>query len=179
MPMFKRGCVVLLLILASACGNSSPSAPSPATVAGNWSGMYQGVQLGLPLHDAIVMNLTQAGSSVNGTWTITNPQASNGYSAAGGTVSGTTTANSFSGTLTINGTTNSGAACSGTFAVSGNAGGTTMTWTSPVRPAVAPTCRDPSQSPCRTNCALTLVDSRRRGANMAVCSLQAANSDRR
>jgi hypothetical protein len=136
MPMFKRGCVVLLLIVAWACGNSSPSAPSSyASVAGNWSGMYQGLQLGLPIHQAIVMNLTQAGSSVNGTWTITNnitsPQASNFYSSAGGTLFGTTSTNGFSGTFTINAATTSGAACSGTFAVSGNAGGSAMTWTSP------------------------------------------------
>ena len=30
MPMFKRGCVVLLLISASACGGSTPTSPSSA-----------------------------------------------------------------------------------------------------------------------------------------------------
>ena len=33
MPMFKRGCVVLLVILASACGGNNPTAPTALTTS--------------------------------------------------------------------------------------------------------------------------------------------------
>ena len=34
MPIFKRGCVVLLVILASACGSDSPSSPTSSSSSG-------------------------------------------------------------------------------------------------------------------------------------------------
>lgn len=113
-------------LLASGCG-SSPSAPTPpppqpANIAGNWSGTFQGTQAATGnFLTAVVMNLTQAGATVDGTWAT---------SASNGTVSGSTTPTTFTGTFTFNGTGSAGA-CTGTFAVNGNAGGTTLNWTSP------------------------------------------------
>lgn len=122
-----------LALLVSACGGSSPTAPAPpppANIAGGWTGTLQGTQTGGPFLVAVVMDLTQAGDSVNGT-----------YSTASwsGTVSGTTTPTAFSGSFTFNARTTTGASCSGTFAGSGSAGGTTMTWTSP---GVSGTCNN-------------------------------------
>lgn len=118
--------LVGLCLLAAACGSDAPAAPSPASVAGNWTGTFQSTQAASGASIvAFVMNLTQAGSSVSGTWGYS------GLSIANGTVSGATTTSSFSGTFTFNATATNGTACTGTFAVSGNAGGNTLTWTSP------------------------------------------------
>jgi hypothetical protein len=111
-------------ILLTACGGTStaPSPPPPANITGNWSGTFQySNNTGLHI-DALVMNLSQAGTSVSGTW------STNGRD---GTVSGSTTPTNFSGTLTYHTTSTTGGACTGTFAASGDAGSTTMTWTSP------------------------------------------------
>ena len=84
--MFKRGCVVLLLISASACGggNSTPSAPSTTQVAGVWtgaltqtsaSGLFEGLdsnqgeclaffQLSNGRSDRFIAAITQSGSSL-------------------------------------------------------------------------------------------------------------------
>lgn len=122
---------VLALVAAltlSACGSTpaAPTPPAPASIAGNWSGTVQYTQSssGSTLHvQAIAFALTQASANVNGTY------AAESFS---GTVSGTTTAGGFSGTLTFNATTVSGTSCSGTWAVSGDAGAATMSWTSPL-----------------------------------------------
>jgi hypothetical protein len=122
--MFKGGCAILLVISASAC--SSPSAPSFANVAGTWSGTFQStLATSGSSVVAFVMNLTQAGSSVSGTWALS------GGIVATGTVSGTTTSNRFSGTFTYNAPAINASACTGTLAVAGNAGGNTVNWTSP------------------------------------------------
>jgi len=122
----KRALLVVVAVLSFACGSSSPTAPSPpppASVAGSWTGTWQATQVtGGPYLISLVMVLNQSGANVTGTW---------GTSQAEGTVTGTTTTSTFSGTMTWNGRTNSGAACTGTFAISGNAGGPTVTWTSP------------------------------------------------
>lgn len=125
-----KRCLLLLVLLCSACsacGADAPAAPTPvpvAQVAGNWTGtMNYTTTAGGPFIITWQMNLTQAGSAVNGTYVAQNFQ---------GTVAGTTSiSNTFSGTLTYNATATNGAACQGTFAVSGTAGGTTLTWTSP------------------------------------------------
>jgi len=135
---YDRCCVVLLLISASACGgNSTPTAPmppSPASVAGTWSGTWQATQaVGGAYVDAVVMNLTQVDSNVSGTWSTEQ---------GGGAVVGRTTATSFSGYLTFYFTSLSirGPAepCTGTLGVSGTAGGTTLNWTSPGAIAAVP-----------------------------------------
>src|SRR3989442_875430 len=119
--MFKRGCLVLLLMSASACGNS-PTAPSPASVAGNWSGTWQATQASGGFILAPGFELSPTNSSVAGTWST---------SQGNGTASGTTTSTNFSGTFTWNSRSPSGGACTGDLAVSGTAGATTLNWTSP------------------------------------------------
>ena len=121
LPRFKRGGIVLLLILATACSGSS-TAPSTTSVAGNWSGTWQNTQVGGSYIVPLTMNLSQGASSVAGTWST---------ATANGTVTGATTTSTFSGTFTWNATDFHGVACTGTFPVSGSAGGNTLNWTSP------------------------------------------------
>ncbi len=114
------GVVVLLLV---GCGGSPTSSDPPASIAGSWIGIMQYTQTPSAGNTVnIAMDLTQAGSTVSGTWRI---------AIANGTVSGTTTPSSFSGTFTFNSFTMTGDPCTGTFAVSGQAGGNKMYWTSP------------------------------------------------
>lgn len=117
---------LFVVVTVSACSSDSPapapSPPPPASVAGNWTGTWSGTQLsGGSYLIALVMNLSQANSAVSGTWAT---------SQANGTVSGTTTTSSFSGTFTWNAFTTIGTPCTGTFAVSGAAGGNTLNWNS-------------------------------------------------
>lgn len=116
-----------LLTLVSCGGGNAPTAPSTpavAQVAGGWSGTFEASQLSSGSGiTALVMDLTQAGSSINGTYVIT------GF--ASGAVTGTVTTSTFSGSLTFNAQAVNGSACTGTFSTSGSAGGTTMRWTSP------------------------------------------------
>lgn len=127
--------VVAVGLFASAC-SSSPAAPTPppqpAQIAGTWSGTLQYNQASSSTLQvqAVAFNLTQAGSSVNGTYAA---------QTFDGTVAGQTTPSNFSGTFTFNARTVTGAACTGSFAVSGPAGSTTMTWTSP---AVIASCNN-------------------------------------
>jgi hypothetical protein len=124
----KRFVVALACAFVAACG-STPAAPTPpASVAGGWSGTVQYTAGGTPGTQAVLMDLTQAGDTVNGTYSAQN---------FNGTVTGSTTPTSFSGTFTFNARTVTGASCSGTFAASGTAGGATLTWTSP---GVTATC---------------------------------------
>lgn len=126
--MLKRGALASCLLVALGCGGNSPTAPTPivvppASIAGSWSGTFQATQVsGGPYLIAYVMALNQAGANVTGTWATAQAQ---------GTVTGTTTPTSFSGTLTWNGATVGGTACTGTFAVSGSAGSNTVNWSSP------------------------------------------------
>jgi hypothetical protein len=127
-PMLKHIGASLVLLGAMACGGSTstPTAPTPtpANVAGTWSGTF-GFTAQAPFTSGMIpltMNLTQAGSSVSGTWVD---------GGASGTVSGATTTTSFSGTFTWNAILNGATVCIGTFAVSGSAGGNTVNWTSP------------------------------------------------
>ena len=123
----SRAAVCALAIVAVSC-SGSPAAPTPppqpAQLAGNWSGtvQYTIASSANPQVQAVVLNLTQAGASVNGTYAAQNFD---------GTISGQTTPSNFSGTFTWNARTTTGAACTGSYAVSGGAGTTTMTWTSP------------------------------------------------
>lgn len=123
------------LVVAAACGDNpvapTPPPPSPANIAGGWTGTIQGQQGTTPFVVAFVMDLTQAGDNVNGTY------STSGGTTFNGTVSGATTPSTFSGSFTFNARTVSGAPCTGTFSASGNAGGTTMSWTSP---GVSATC---------------------------------------
>jgi hypothetical protein len=129
----KRCALAVLLLVSVACGSNSPTAPAPApqpaNIAGSYTGTWQATQTtGGPYLIAYIMQLNQSGATVTGTWSTAQ---------ANGTVTGTTTPTTFSGTFTWNAVTNGGSPCTGTFAVSGNAGGPTITWTSP---AVTASC---------------------------------------
>jgi hypothetical protein len=138
--MFKRGCVVLLLILASACGGgSSPSSPSTPSLTGTWvgTGFFPG---------AATIQLTQSGTSLTGSWVSTQtlpPELGGGTSPGpSGTVSGSVNGPSVSMTFvvpvgatcpfpiivtaTVNGDQTTGtyatanSSCSGSFSFTGN-----------------------------------------------------------
>ena len=67
MPMVKRACVVLLVIVASACGSSptAPASPYPS-VAGNYSGsvLFSFISLGTSLTCPATTTVNQSGASV-------------------------------------------------------------------------------------------------------------------
>jgi hypothetical protein len=104
--------VLAAALVLPACGSPSPTG---ANVTGNWTGTitFTGAA---PV--PFTLSLSQTGSTVNGTFSVTL-----GGDLALGNVSGTTTADAFSGTFSI-----VQFSCGAT--VSGNAGGTQMTWTS-------------------------------------------------
>jgi len=123
---FHMKATVLVLVVASlvcACGSSpsAPATPSLANIAGNWSGTQTSPSQAT---GGFRMSLVQSDATVSGTWFFSSSDGN-----ASGAVSGTTTTNSFSGTMTL--TTNF-FRCSSppTAFVSGGAGGNTMTWTS-------------------------------------------------
>ena len=143
----RKGAVAAVLLLvgvSSGCGGSStPTAPSVASVAGNWQGTVQltaggsgtgpgtGPGTGSGTSSRLVftcqMSLTQGGTGVSGTYAATNL----GTTFFTGTVTGSVTSNAFSGTFTWVPAPGLGPECAGTFMVSGPAGGNTLNWTSP------------------------------------------------
>lgn len=141
--MRRAAAVLILGAWAGACGSSSSSGPTLAKLGGTWSGTMQftHVSNGSPVQAVqdVSMNLAEDGSAIMGTW-----QTSTGTVSKSGNVNGTVTATSFSGTFSFIGTTiATGAMCTGTLSVSGAAGGTTLTWTSP---GVVGNCSDPPTS---------------------------------
>jgi hypothetical protein len=94
MPMFKRGCVVLLLISAAACwlppGPGSDTAS--ASVDGTWVGTTSDNLLAA---GNIRATISQSGASLSGTWASTNSSNTNG-----GMLSGSVNGSSVSVTLT-------------------------------------------------------------------------------
>ncbi len=145
----RQLCALAVALVAMACGgSSSPTAPSIANVAGTWLGTMQysqQPQAGTPVQAAqsVSMTLTQSNTTVGGTWTTTNGGTRNG------TVGGSVTANSLTGSLTYNSTSANGGACIGTLAVSGTVTGNSLTLTSPI---VTENCTDPP-----TNLTFTVV----------------------
>lgn len=124
--MLKRVSVFLVLLTGLAC-HGSTTAPTPANVAGTWSGTMSFTDSIGQFAQTVTMNLTQSGATVSGTW-----QTSGGRLPKNGTIGGTTTTSSFSGTFTVTITNPStGTSCNGTLSVSGSAGGSALTWTSP------------------------------------------------
>jgi hypothetical protein len=118
--------LVIMFVVSSliASGCAGPNAPSPANVAGSWSGVVRWMATnGDVIPEAITMTLSQRGSAVTGTWNTRLRY---------GNVSGTTTSTDFSGTFTYNTSAeDDGTPCVGSMAVSGNAGGSTLNWSSP------------------------------------------------
>jgi len=133
MPTFKRVCVVLLLVSASACGGSSTTAPSTARVislSGNLA--FGSVSIGQKRPAALTVTnqgtstLTVSGITVSGGFPGTSNFASTaipaGSSYAFNVSFVPTAAQNYGGTLTVNGDQTSG---TNTIAVSGT--GVSMT----------------------------------------------------
>ncbi len=122
--------LILLLtssLLLTACGaKSSPTAPAPpqpAQVAGTWSGILASSNFQAL---AVVVQLTQTGSNVTGSWATPNDW--------NGTITGSVDTSSFAGTFTLSAPNALGVGqrCTGTASVSGPASnGSTLRWTSP------------------------------------------------
>jgi Carboxypeptidase regulatory-like domain/Abnormal spindle-like microcephaly-assoc'd, ASPM-SPD-2-Hydin/Protein of unknown function (DUF3761) len=124
MPMFKRGCVVLLAILASTCGSSSgtPTTPTPPTsTATRIIGLNGNLGFGTVLVGSKATTTLTITNSGNATLSVTGMSGPSGYTAnwtsgpisAGGSQSLTisftpTAAIGYGGTLTVNGDQTSG-----------------------------------------------------------------------
>jgi hypothetical protein len=125
-----RSWVVVVLVATfggSACSGGRGAMPTPtptvANVAGIWRGTVSFTAGGVPGQEIMEMTLRQAADSA----TVTGSYDANRFS---GNITGETTALSFAGTFEFNSNAQ-GQICTGTFNVSGPAGGNTMTWTSP------------------------------------------------
>jgi hypothetical protein len=118
---------VLVAALGGACGGGRGAmptpTPTPANVAGTWSGTVSFTAGGVAVQEILQMSLTQASGSA----TVTGSYAADRFA---GNITGETTTTSFSGTFEFNSNAQ-GQICSGTFNVSGPAGGNTLNWTSP------------------------------------------------
>jgi len=102
-------------LLGAACGST---APTPTSIAGSWSGTLQATG---STASTITFSLSQSGGAVSGSWQQTaGPSVS-----IIGTLTGTVTGSSFSGTMKY---TLNGATCSANL--TGPASTTSMTWTS-------------------------------------------------
>jgi hypothetical protein len=87
MPMFRNACVVLLLIVASACGGNPTPTPTSVSLSGTWKGTGTDVSEG----SQFTWALTQNGNNVTGTSGFVGVRSSfNANGAITGTVSGTT-----------------------------------------------------------------------------------------
>lgn len=127
---------VLIAMLATSCGGSSPTSPSSST--GNIAGAWTGTAVSRVLGNAqltIGATFTQSGTNVSGAYTC-SPSGAVPCAFTSGTITGTMTGNSLTGRVQ----SNSGIACdsfngtlstaglSGTYACSnGDAGTWTMT----------------------------------------------------
>ena len=104
--------------------STSPSPVAPANIGGIWSGSL--TFNGTLNQGPVTMTLTQASGAANvtGTWS--------GKNSWSGTIAGSVSANTFAGQLVWNyeGAGQGLSACVATAAISGNAGGSAMTWTS-------------------------------------------------
>jgi hypothetical protein len=95
MPMFKRGCVVLLLISAAACWlPPGPGSDTASSVAGTWVGTTSD---NLVAAGNLRATILQSGASLSGTWASTNSS-----NTSGGMLSGSVDGSSVSVTLTPN-----------------------------------------------------------------------------
>ena len=114
--------LIVVALFAGGCGESSTAATNvgaaSAAVAGGWSGTFETTTYSTV---PIVMDLTQVGATVTGTWATTG-----GTLRPFGSVNGTVDLTTFSGTMTFKYT--DGPTCSAAF--SGPASGVTLNWSS-------------------------------------------------
>ncbi|MGE3275729.1 MAG: hypothetical protein AB7O67_11500 [Vicinamibacterales bacterium] len=114
--MFRVSSVLLIaLAMAGAACDDNPNAPSPAQTQGTWSGTFESSNY---QSRAVQVTLTQADTSINGSW------SGGDWS---GSITGTVDGNRASGTVTIRMPALVGE-CESSSAFGGNASSTTMTW---------------------------------------------------
>ena len=124
------GAALAIAVSTANCGGataSPPTAPTPANIAGSWTGTISFTTS--KGHSNQVFNMSmvhEVSGMVSGIW-----QASDSNFDEHGGVNGSTTPTSFSGVfaMTIK-DLNAGTQCNTSAAVLGPAGGTAMTWTS-------------------------------------------------
>jgi hypothetical protein len=114
-------CALILASAGAACGSSSSSSGGPtapggpfADFSGAWSGTFESANFSTR---TITLTVVQTGNCVDGAW-ITST------SDWHGAISGTATADSFSGFLSFERSASGGGQCNATAAVSGPAGST-------------------------------------------------------
>ena len=128
--MSRRLVLGCLVALAAACGGSSmPPAPTPITIAGDWSGTWQFVTSGVTVTDNIRATFTQSGTAT-GTWSAD--------SGATGQFTFAVAAN-ITGTLTITQLKVSGVTCTATANLTGTVATNAITLSVPTIPS-SPQC---------------------------------------
>ena len=121
--------MVVTALITVACG--SPTKPSEESVSGSWSGTLASSNFQTL---AMTAQLTQAGTSITGTWAASIVDWS-------GTVTGTTSNGSFTGTMTLSAPNalGIGQRCTGTGSVTGTTAQVQIRGTVPFA-APAPGC---------------------------------------
>jgi hypothetical protein len=125
----RRWAAALLMtfVAGGGCGGGRGAVPTPtptlANVAGTWQGTVSFTAGGVAGQEILQMTLKQD----SGSPAVTGAYATGRFN---GKIVGETTATAFSGTFDFNSNAQ-GQICTGTFKVSGPAGGNTLTWTSP------------------------------------------------
>lgn len=127
--MSRRLALGCLVALAAACGGSSMPAPTPVTIAGDWSGTWQFVTSGVTVTDNIRATFTQT-DTATGTWSAD--------SGATGQFTFAVAAN-VSGTLTITQLKVSGVTCTATANLTGTVSTNAITLSVPAI-ASSPQC---------------------------------------
>lgn len=119
----SRACALLFVVAASlaACGKNPNSPSNYAQIAGNWTGNLQSSNWNAA---AVNVVLSQSNDAISGTW-------ASGSFDWNGTITGTVSKTSFTGTFSLSAPRTGGGRCSATAAVSGPASttGNTVTWT--------------------------------------------------
>jgi hypothetical protein len=124
---FALGCLVAL---AATCGGSStPPAPTPVTITGDWSGTWQFVTSGVTVTDNIRATFTQA-DTATGTWSADSGATGQFMFAVAPNVTGT---------LTITQLKVSGVTCTATANLTGTVSTNAITLSVPAIPS-SPQC---------------------------------------
>lgn len=107
----RIGIVAVLALVAISCGGESPTAPSKNNASGTWTGTFNA---GNFAPRAVTLTLTQSGDTATGNWT----SAASDWT---GTLSGSISNGSFSGTATMSAPNalGIGQRCTGNAALSG------------------------------------------------------------
>ena len=124
----RRLVLSVMIGLAAGCGGSSAAtAPTPATIAGDWSGTWQFVTSGVTVTDNIHVTFTQT-DTVTGTWAADGGATGQFRFAPGANVTGT---------FSITQLKVSGQTCSGSGNLTGTVGTNAITLSVPSIPSTS------------------------------------------